>query len=112
MPQFRTAHLYPVVFLLVLLVAVGGLSYVVLRPFFSGILWAAVVAVALWPLWAKVRARAGKRLGLAAGLFTLAVALVVLLPVAAAGRGDPEPGGRRVDGDRAQAEGERRPLLE
>ena len=76
----RSSQLYPVVFLLVLLVAVGGLSYVILRPFLAGILWAAVVAVALWPLWVKVRARAGKRQGLGAGLFTLAVALVVLLP--------------------------------
>lgn len=80
MPQFRNARLYPIVFLLVLLVAVGGLSYAVLRPFFSGILWATIVAVALWPLWARVRSRAENRQGLAAGLFTLAVALVVLLP--------------------------------
>ncbi|HVO50037.1 MAG TPA: AI-2E family transporter [Thermoanaerobaculia bacterium] len=80
MSKIRSAHLYPVVFLLVLLVAVGGLSYVVLRPFLSGILWASVVAVALWPLWTKVRARAGNRQGLAAGLFSLAAALVVLLP--------------------------------
>ncbi|HEY3350588.1 MAG TPA: AI-2E family transporter [Thermoanaerobaculia bacterium] len=85
MPQFRSAHLYPVVFLLALLVAVGTLSFVVLRPFFGGILWASVVAVALWPLWAKVRARAGKRQDLAAGLFTLAVALVVLLPAVVLG---------------------------
>ncbi len=80
MPQFRVAHLYPVIFLLVLLLAVGGLSYVVLRPFFAGILWASVVAVALWPLWTKVRARAGNRQSLAAGLFALAAGLVVLLP--------------------------------
>ena len=80
MPEFRTARLYPVIFLLVLLLVVGTLSFVVLRPFISGILWASVVAVALWPLWAKVRASAGKRRSLGAGLFTLAVALVVLLP--------------------------------
>ncbi|MEO8054308.1 MAG: AI-2E family transporter [Acidobacteriota bacterium] len=80
MPHFRSANLYPVIFLLVLLVAVGGLSYIVLRPFLAGILWASVVAVALWPIWARVRSRAGNRHGLAAGLFTLAVALVVLLP--------------------------------
>lgn len=80
MPSGRAAHLYPVVFLLAVLLAVGSLSYVVLRPFFAGILWASVVAVALWPLWTRVRARSGRRQGLAAGLFTLAVALVVLLP--------------------------------
>ena len=73
MPPARSAHLYPIAFLLVVLVAVGALSYVVLRPFLEGILWASVVAVALWPLWEKVRARATKRPGLAAGLFTFAI---------------------------------------
>ncbi len=85
MPQYRSAHLYPIVFLLVLLVAVGGLSYLVLRPFVAGILWASVIAVALWPLWARVRSRAGRRQGLAAGLFSLAIALVVLLPATVLG---------------------------
>ena len=79
MPQIGAARLYPVVFLFILLVVFGGLSYVVLRPFFDGILWAAVVAVALWSLWERVRARVGKRQALAAGFFTLGVALVVLL---------------------------------
>lgn len=85
MSERRNARLYPAVFLIVLLAAVGWLGYVVLRPFVSGILWACVLAVALWPLWAKVRAGAGKRLGLAAALFTSAVALVVLLPAALLG---------------------------
>ena len=85
MPTSRPAHLYPVVFLLVLLLGVGALSFVVLRPFFAGILWASVVAVALWPIWTKVSVRAAKRRGLAAGLFTLAVALVVLLPAVVLG---------------------------
>ncbi len=80
MPESRSARTYSLVFLLVLLVAVGGLSYVILRPFLSGILWAVVFAVALWPLWRRVRDRARKREGLAAGLFTLAAAVVVLLP--------------------------------
>jgi predicted PurR-regulated permease PerM len=85
MTESRATRLYPPAFFLVLLVAVGGLSYVVLRPFFSGILWATVLAVALWPLWRRVRAWAGKRAGLAAGLFSLVVALVVLLPAALLG---------------------------
>ncbi len=80
MQPIRAAQLYPVLFLIALFVVVGRLDYVVLRPFFGGILWASVVAVALWPFWVRVRARAGKRQGLAAGLFSLAVALVVLLP--------------------------------
>ncbi len=80
MSESRAARVYPAAYFAVLLLFVGGLSYVVLRPFLSGILWAAVLAVALWPLWRKVRERAGKRQNLAAGLFSLAVALVVLLP--------------------------------
>jgi predicted PurR-regulated permease PerM len=80
MSESRAARVYPFAFCTVLLLLVGGLSYVVLRPFLSGILWASVLAVALWPLWRKVRAGAGKRQSLAAGLFSLAVALVVLLP--------------------------------
>jgi predicted PurR-regulated permease PerM len=83
--ESRAARLYPIVFFLSLLAVAGGLSVVVLRPFLSGILWATVLAVALWPLWRRVRARAGARRGLAAGLFSGAVAVVVLLPAALLG---------------------------
>jgi predicted PurR-regulated permease PerM len=85
MPESRAARLYPLAFFLALLAAVASLSYVILRPFVSGILWATVLAVALWPLWRRVRARSGNRQALAAGLFSLAVALVVLLPAALLG---------------------------
>lgn len=83
--ESRAARLYPIAFFLSLLVVVGGLSVVVLRPFLSGMLWATVLAVALWPIWRRVRARAGARRGLAAGFFSAAAALVVLLPAALLG---------------------------
>jgi predicted PurR-regulated permease PerM len=82
MGESAPARLYPAVFFLFLLLLVGALSYVVLRPFLAGILWATVLAVTLWPLWRKVRRRAAPRTGLAAGLFSFAVGLVVLLPAA------------------------------
>jgi predicted PurR-regulated permease PerM len=82
MPESATARLYPAISFAVLLVAIGGVSYVVLRPFLPAILWATVLAVALWPLWRRVRSLAGKRTGLAAGFFSVAVGLVVLLPAA------------------------------
>ncbi|MGA7993202.1 MAG: AI-2E family transporter [Thermoanaerobaculia bacterium] len=85
MSESHATRLYPLAFFLALLAAVGGLSFVVLRPFVSGILWATVLAVALWPLWRFARARARHRRSLAAGLFSLGVALVVLLPAAILG---------------------------
>jgi predicted PurR-regulated permease PerM len=85
MSERRAARLYPLGFFVALLATVGGLCYVVLRPFVSGILWGTVLAVALWPPWRWVQSRAGKRQAVAAGLFSLAVALVVLLPAALLG---------------------------
>jgi predicted PurR-regulated permease PerM len=85
MPERRKTSFYPAVFLLAMLLGVGALSWIVLRPFLAGILWASVVAVALWPLWTRVRERSRRREGLAAGLFTLAVSLVVLLPAVVLG---------------------------
>ncbi len=85
MSEGRAARVYPIAFFLLLLLLAGGLSWVVLRPFVPGILWATVLAVALWPLWRRVRTRAGRRRGLAAGLFSAAVGLVLLLPAGVLG---------------------------
>ena len=74
------ARLYPAVFLVIAILVVGGLSFVVLRPFLAGMLWAAVLAVALWPLWERIRARSGRRTSLAAGLFCLSAGVIVLIP--------------------------------
>ncbi len=56
------------------------LSYVILRPFFEAIAWAIVLAVAFRPLWARVESRFRTRRSLAAGVTSLLVALLVLLP--------------------------------
>jgi predicted PurR-regulated permease PerM len=53
----------------------------VLRPFLFSILWAAVIVIATWPALLKLQAwLAGKR-GLAVAIMTLAILLVVLIPL-------------------------------
>ncbi len=112
MQPIRPAPLYPIVFLVVLLAVVGRLDYVVLRPFFGGILWASVVAVALWPLWVRVRARAGKRAEPRGGpLLARGRARRPPARDAARPRGR-EPGGGRGGEDRSAAQGAGRSLVE
>jgi predicted PurR-regulated permease PerM len=54
----------------------------VIRPFAAALFIAAVLAAAIYPLFQKLSARLGERRTLASGLTTLAVVLVVILPLA------------------------------
>jgi predicted PurR-regulated permease PerM len=58
-----------------------GLSIWILRPFLVPLLWAGILAYATWPIYRFVREHT-RRPRLAAGLFTLAMALLVGVPVA------------------------------
>jgi predicted PurR-regulated permease PerM len=58
-----------------------ALSLWVLRPFLVPVIWAAILGYVTWPLYGFVRHHT-RRPGLAAGLFTLATALLVGVPVA------------------------------
>jgi predicted PurR-regulated permease PerM len=72
----------------VLLVALALLTiacFVVLRPFLSALLWAAILALATWPLFCRVRAGFGGRGGLAAGMMTAVVVFLIVVPLAAGG---------------------------
>jgi predicted PurR-regulated permease PerM len=72
-----------VVISLLLILAIG--CFVVLRPFLSALLWALILCFSTWPLYAwLVRALGGRRT-LAAGLMTLLVAAVFILPPVAVG---------------------------
>jgi len=62
-------------------IALLGLSLLVLRPFLVPVLWAAILAYVTWPLYRFVRQKT-RRPRVAAGLFTLATALLVGVPVA------------------------------
>lgn len=77
---------YALVFLLVVMLGVGVLCFVVLRPFLAAIAWGAILAVALWPLWRRLKARSPRRTNLAAALFSVSAGLVVLLPAVVLGR--------------------------
>jgi predicted PurR-regulated permease PerM len=59
---------------------IGYVCWRVLLPFFSGIAWAVVFAVASWTVWRSLEHRMSRRRGLAAALLALAVALLILLP--------------------------------
>ncbi|MFI5119847.1 MAG: AI-2E family transporter [Thermoanaerobaculia bacterium] len=77
---------YPLVFFLLLVVGIGILCFVVLRPFLTSIAWSVVLAVALWPLWVRLRERLPRRAALAAAVFSVSTGLVVLLPGAVLGK--------------------------
>ena len=79
-------HPYALVFFLLLVAGTGALCYVVLRPFLTAVAWGAILAVALWPLWRRVRARVPRRTTLAAAAFSVSAGLVVLLPAVLLGK--------------------------
>ncbi|HSB62750.1 MAG TPA: AI-2E family transporter [Thermoanaerobaculia bacterium] len=80
------AHTYPLAFFFLLVVGTGVLCFVVLRPFLTSIAWSVILAVALWPLWLRLKARLPRRPAFAAALFSISTALVVLLPAVLLGK--------------------------
>jgi predicted PurR-regulated permease PerM len=58
-----------------------GLSLWVLRPFLAATVWATMLVVATWPLFKRLEARLGQRRGLAVTLMTLALLLLLVLPL-------------------------------
>ncbi len=65
---------------LLTLLAVGCL--VVLRPFLSSILWALILCYSTWPIYTWVSAKLKGRQVVAATTMTVAVALVLVVPIA------------------------------
>lgn len=59
-----------------------ALAIYLARSFLTPIAWAAVLAVALWPLYARAVGRTPGRKGLIAVGFALATALLVMVPIA------------------------------
>jgi len=55
-------------------------SFWTLLPFLGGLVWAATVVIATWPLLLRVRAKTGKRPWLAVLVMTSVVLLAVILP--------------------------------
>lgn len=53
----------------------------IMRPFLPAILWATTLVLATWPLLLRVQRHAGNRRGIAVLVMTLAVLLVLILPL-------------------------------
>jgi predicted PurR-regulated permease PerM len=67
-----------------LLGGVGVGCFLVLAPFLSSILWAAILVFATWPMHEWLRARLHWRRGFIAGLMVSLTAVIVVLPMALA----------------------------
>ena len=59
-------------------------NFWVLRPFLPSLLWAVMIVVATWPLMLGVQARLWGRRGLAVAVMTLALLLVLVVPLSLA----------------------------
>ncbi len=61
------------------LILVG--AFAVLRPFLLAIIWAAIIAIASWPLYLRIELRCGGRRGLASLLTTALICLLLVGPM-------------------------------
>jgi predicted PurR-regulated permease PerM len=68
--------------LLILLLA--AVSFLILAPFFTAIIWAATIAVATWPALGWLTRRLGGRRGFAVTVMTLVMLLVFFVPLVVA----------------------------
>ena len=59
--------------------------FVVLRPFFSAMLWALILAFSTWPLYLVIERLVNGNKGLASSLMVAIIALILLLPLALLG---------------------------
>ena len=64
-----------------LLGTIAFLCLLVLRPFLSPVLWAAILAYATWPAFARFRRALGNRATTAAALMTLLAVAVAIVPL-------------------------------
>ncbi len=68
------------VFLVLFIFMLLAGSFWTLLPFLGGLIWAATVVIATWPLLLRLRARTGKRPWIAVAIMTGVILLAVILP--------------------------------
>jgi predicted PurR-regulated permease PerM len=56
-------------------------TFWVLSPFLTSILWATIVSIATWPILLRLQSALGGKRGLAVGIMTVVILLVVFVPV-------------------------------
>jgi predicted PurR-regulated permease PerM len=76
-PRDITHTTLSVLFIGVLIAA----SFWIIRPFVISIIWAAVIVIATWPILERLEALVAKKRGLAVAIMTVAILLIVLVPV-------------------------------
>lgn len=81
MADRRQFFLEPIMILAVLALVFFACIKIIL-PFLGPILWSAIIVVATWPLYLRLRNRLGSRPKLATAIMTIALALVLVGPVA------------------------------
>jgi predicted PurR-regulated permease PerM len=72
-----TRNTLAIIFLVGLMVA----CFMVVRPFLSAIIWAAMIVIATWPLFIKLQIRLGGRRWLAITIMVLVMLLVLIVPI-------------------------------
>ena len=65
--------------ILFILALIGG-SVWILRPFLPAVLWAAMLAIATWPILRSVQTRLWNSRALAVTIMTMSIALVFVVP--------------------------------
>lgn len=69
----------------------------ILRPFVTAILWAAILTYSTWPIFERLRRWVGQRSTLAATLMTTAVILLIVIPITVGAIGLGESAGPWID---------------
>lgn len=77
-PPFDLTHTILSVLFIGILIAS---SFWVMRPFLMPLIWAAVIVVATWPVFEKLKARLGGRHGLAVAAMAVAILLIIIVPI-------------------------------
>ena len=83
-PMKPTIRIDQTLTLIVLTVLIAG-CFLVLQPFLTAIVWAAILCATMWPLFVWVSSRLGGRAGLAALAMVLLVTITLLAPFAFVG---------------------------
>lgn len=83
MPEIRN-DLTRTVLAVLCIGAMIAASFLVVRPFLGPLVWATTLVIATWPLMLRLQAALGGRRGAAVALMTIALLLIVVLPLSAA----------------------------
>ena len=79
-PGFPTQQIIQISIQLLALALLIGWSFRILDPFITPVIWAAILAVALYPLQQRLKKLLGNRGGLAATIITLLMLALIILP--------------------------------